>query len=286
MLRIADADIVSITDLHRQVLFTEVDVDRTRLKARVAAERLMEANPSVNVEAVIAEFDPASAEELTAEIDLIVDCSDNFETRMLLNEVCRKLCKPWIHGACIGSTGLVIPFPAGAAACYRCVVDHIPTGRSAPSCEEVGILGPVAGATGCIEAVEAVKMLVDPGLTRQKIIYFDSLSYVWETIDIRAKQNCPVCQTETYEYLEGGGSWRAGDRCTGDSVRFDLGGPVDLASVKSSSPPSVRVEDLDGVLRLNLDSLTVLLFGDGRAIVKGTSDIKQAREVVTGLLDL
>jgi molybdopterin/thiamine biosynthesis adenylyltransferase len=285
-LRIVDGDIVSITDLHRQVLFNEADVVEMRLKAHVAADRLRQANPSAEIEPVVADFDPGSAEDLAADADLVVDCSDNFETRMLLNEVCRKHSAPWIHGACVGTIGIVIPFPAGAAACYRCVVDHVPAGTSAPSCEEVGILGPVAGIVGSIEAMEALKLLVSPDVISQKIIYLDGLASAWETIGVGSKHDCPVCSGGIYEYLNGVKPWRSREVCTGDTVRLDLGRPIDIGSVISDPPDSVELHDTDGILRLDTDTGSVLLFSDGRAIVRGVYGIPQARALVTSLLRL
>jgi molybdopterin/thiamine biosynthesis adenylyltransferase len=285
-LRIVDGDVVSITDLHRQLLFDEADVHEMRLKAHAAADRLRRANPSPRIEPVAADFEPRSAEDLAADADLVVDCSDNFETRMLLNEVCNKHGKPWIHGACIGSIGIVIPFPIGAAACYHCLIDHIPTGPSASSCEEMGVLGPVAGVAGSIEAMEAVKLLVNPDLSDQRIIYFDGLSSAWETIGPGGKHDCPVCRSGIHEYLDGATPWRPLEACTGDTARLDLGRPVDLASIISHPPDSAEVHEADGVVRLETGTASVLVFGDGRAIVRGVSGIPQAHALVASLLRL
>ena len=202
-LRIVDPDVVSLTDLHRQLLYIEDDIDRNRLKPVVAAERLTAANQETEVEPKPVEFNARSAVDLIDGIDLLIDCTDNFQTRMLINDVCLKYSKPWIHGACVGTSGIVIPFPGGETACYRCIVKHIPDPGSAPVSEEIGILGPVAGVAGCLEAAEAIKLLVDPERVRQRIIYYESVSYTYECLEARRKADCPACVGRNYEFLTG-----------------------------------------------------------------------------------
>jgi adenylyltransferase/sulfurtransferase len=201
--RISDPDTVSATDLHRQLLFTEDDAEKGSPKAEVAARRLGAANSTVKIEAVKARLDSSTAAGLIEGVDLIVDCSDNFDTRMLINEVCLERSVPWIHGACVGSSGIVIPFPGGEGACYRCIVDHIPAPGSVPTNEEAGILGPVAGMTGSLEAAEAVQMLLRPEAVTQRIVHFDTWLHLFESIEVERKPNCPACVGRTFEYLHG-----------------------------------------------------------------------------------
>ena len=201
--RISDPDIVSSTDLHRQLLFKEDDAQMGRPKADSAAEHLGAANSTVKIEAVRERFVSSSAAGLVEGIDLLIDCSDNFETRMLINDVCLKYSMPWIHGACVGTAGIVIPFPGGDSACYRCIVDHIPAPGSVPTNEEAGILGPVAGMTGSLEAAEAVKMLLKPEAVVQRIVHFDTWPCLFESIEVGRKPDCPTCVGRSFEYLSG-----------------------------------------------------------------------------------
>ena len=206
MVRICDPDAVSFTDLHRQLLYTGDDASAGRHKVVAARERLTAANSEAEIEAEARMFDPSTAAALIDGIDLIVDCSDNFETRMLINDVCLKHSLPWVHGACVGTSGLVIPFPGGETACYRCIVDHIPDAGTVPTCEDLGILGPVAGMTGSLEAAEALKLLVKPKEVVQRIVYFESLSSTYESIGVHRKPDCPSCVGRSYEYLYGSGT--------------------------------------------------------------------------------
>jgi adenylyltransferase/sulfurtransferase len=192
-IRIMDPDVVSVTDLHRQVLYREKDARDGRPKAEVAARRLGEANSEVRIEPVVERLDTDNAESLVREAELVMDCSDNFETRMLLNELCVRLSKPWVHGACVGTAGIVLPFPQTGAACYRCVVGHIPEATAVPTCEEAGILGPLAGTVGSIEAAEGIKILINPDMSRQRLVYIDMASHTYETIEVRKRSDCPVC---------------------------------------------------------------------------------------------
>lgn len=202
-INICDPDTVKSTDLHRQLLFTEEDVKKGRSKPAAARERLAAANSTVSIEAVDSRFDSRSAAGLIEGIDLLLDCSDNFETRMLINDVCLKHSIPWVHGACVGTTGIVIPFPRRQTACYRCIVDHIPAPGSVPTNEEAGILGPVAGITGSLDAAEAIRMLLEPEAATQRIVHFDTRSYLYESIEVRRKPGCPACVDRNFEYLSG-----------------------------------------------------------------------------------
>jgi len=201
--RISDPDVVGFTDLHRQLLFEENDAEKGRPKADSAAGHLLAANSTVKIDALKERFDFSSAAGLIDGVDLLIDCSDNFDTRMLINEVCLQHSMPWIHGACVGSTGIVIPFPGGDTACYRCIVDHIPAPGSVPTNEEAGILGPVAGITGSLEAAEAVKMLLKPEAVTQRIVHFDTWSYLFETIEVERKPDCPTCAGRRFERSPG-----------------------------------------------------------------------------------
>jgi molybdopterin/thiamine biosynthesis adenylyltransferase len=284
-LRIVDGDVVEISDLHRQILFDDGDVADLRPKARAAAERLEQANPEVWIEPVVTDFSPENAEELAGDVDLIVDCSDNFETRLLLNEVCTKLSKPWIHGACISELGIVVPFPSSGSACYRCIVDHVPIPESVPSCREVGILGPVAGIVGSIEAAEAVKLIVNPSRSRQVIMFIDMLSYRFKALSPKRRLDCPVCSHGVYDYLNRKSDFITHRECGNDTVRLRLGSKIDLAGMLTRLQDECEVEDLDGILRLRCEGKTALIFGDGRAIVRGVRRVSAARKFISRLMD-
>jgi len=282
-LRIVDQDVVGLTDLHRQVLFDQVHAMGLHFKVRVAARRLAEANPEIEIEPLVQEFNPGTAESLIGQMDVIADCSDNFETRLLLNEVADKHSKPWIHGACLGEVGIVIPFPQPEIACYRCLMDHIPNSKSVPGSEEVGILGPVAGMVGCLEAVEAIKMLVVPDRSVQKIILLDTLSCRFQTLDVKRKIDCPVCVQGSYELLNNYREFEIKRGYESGVIHINLGRQLDLERIKKDRASSFAMEDLGGILRIEGEGKAAVVFENGRAIVRGVADADQARDFLTGL---
>jgi molybdopterin/thiamine biosynthesis adenylyltransferase len=283
-LLIADPDIVSLTDLARQTLYREADVDEFRPKVNAARDSLAAANSETDIEVIPSEFSPENAASLTSRVDLIVDCSDNFGTRMLINDVCLKYSLPWVHGACTGTAGIVIPFSTVAAGCYRCVVGHIP-GGGASSCVRAGILGPVAGFVGCIEAAEAIKMLIDPQYVHSKMIYFDSLSCTYETIDIRRREDCPACVRGDYEFLEGIPARREFMDCETATAHLALRAPSDLKEIRRRLSVRHEAEDVGGALRVVTPEAEFMLLADGTAIVRGAQDLGQARSLLDRLLE-
>lgn len=279
---LVDRDVVSLTDLHRQVLFEEADLDRLSLKVNSAKDALFRGNHETEVEAIPAEFGPGNAGALAERVDLVVDCSDNFETRMLINDASLRYSTPWVHGACMGTSGIVIPFPIDSKACYRCVVDHIPGGSTPPGIAR-GILGPVAGMTGSLEAAEAIKMLVVPDEVRTRIIYFDALSYTYETITVRRKENCPACVGGRYDFLESGLIRRAYMDSEGGTAHIPLSEPLDLETIRERLAATSEVEDLGQALRIVTREAEFILLADG-AIVRGVGDPEQARSLLDALL--
>jgi len=279
-----DRDVVSLTDLHRQTLYEEADLDRLSMKVNSAMGALSRANHETEIEAIPAEFGPENAGALAERVDLVVDCSDNFETRMLINDACLRYSTPWVHGACTGTSGIVIPFPRGGKACYRCVVGHIPGGATPPGAAP-GILGPVAGVTGALEAAEAIKMLVAPREVRPRIIYFDSLSYTYETIEVRRKENCPACVGGRYDFLSGGLSRRAFMDPESGTAHIPLSGPLDLEAIRKRLTPTYTIEDLGRALLIVTREAEVILLADGAAIVRGVGDPEQAGCLLDTLLE-
>ncbi len=281
---LVDGDIVSLTDLHRQVLYQEADLGRLSMKVHSARDALSRANHETEIEAIPAEFSPENAGALAGRVDLVVDCSDNFETRMLINDACLRYSTPWVHGACTGTSGIVIPFPGGSKACYRCVVDHIPGGAASQGAA-AGILGPVAGMTGALEAAEAMKMLVAPWEVHARIIHFDSLSCTYETIKIRRREKCPACVGGRYDFLEGGLDRRAFMDSESGTAHIRLSGPLDLEAIRNRLAATATVEDQGQALLIVTREAEFMLLADGTAVVRGVGDPERARCLLDTLLE-
>jgi len=280
---LVDADVVSLTDLHRQILYSERDLDRLSLKVERSRDALAAANTETEIEAVPEEFGPANAGRLVTGVGFVLDCSDNFETRMLINDVCLKHSTPWVHAACSGTSGMVVPFRSGDGPCYRCVVDHIPGGAARPE-GAPGILGPVAGMTGSLEAAEAIKMIVAPGDVRTRIIYFDALSYTYETIKVKRREDCPACVGGRYDFLEGRSGRGAFMDTEGGTAHIPLDGPLDLEEIAGRLSEEFPVEDLGWALRIKSGEAEFVLLAGGIAIVRGVGDIGRAERLLDALL--
>src|SRR5919204_5265651 len=206
-LRVIDRDFVEPSNLQRQVLFDESDVANNLPKSEAAAVKLRQINSSVAVEPVVADIDRTNVEELCRDADLILDGSDNFEVRYLINDVAVKHGKPWVYGGAVGSQGMTMTVIPGETPCLRCVFEAAPAPGEAGTCETAGVLGPVVNIVASFQAAEAFKILTG---TRDKVnrdlIYVD----VWDNIQRRikiapllGKVDCPCCGRRRFEWLGG-----------------------------------------------------------------------------------
>ena len=159
MVRIVDRDFVELSNLQRQTLFDEADAEACLPKAVAAAEKLRRINSGVAVEPIVADVDATNIERFCGGMDLILDGTDNFETRFLINDAAVKLGLPWVYGGCVGAEGQTMTILPGETACLRCLMPECPAPGSTPTCDTAGILGPIVGVIASIEAVEAIKIL-------------------------------------------------------------------------------------------------------------------------------
>src|SRR6266851_3574937 len=206
-LRLIDRDFIETNNLQRQVLFDEHDVAENLPKAEAAARKLSAINSSVHVEPVVTDIDRTNIIELVEDADLILDGTDNFEIRYLINDAAVKLGKPWVYGGCIGSHGQSMTILPGDTPCLRCVFEAAPAPGEAGTCETAGVLSPIVNIVASFQASEAFKILT--GHTEQisrDLVYVD----VWENIPRRikiapllGKVDCPCCQRRRFEWLEG-----------------------------------------------------------------------------------
>jgi adenylyltransferase/sulfurtransferase len=157
-IRLIDRDYVEESNLQRQVLYTEADAREAAPKAIAARNHALEANSEINIEAHVSDLNPENVEELLSDADVVLDATDNFETRYLINDYCIREGIPWIYGAAVGSYGITMPILPGESACFRCVYPEPPSGAQ-PTCETAGVLGPVTSAIGSLQAAEALKIL-------------------------------------------------------------------------------------------------------------------------------
>lgn len=282
-LRLVDRDFIETSNLQRQVLFDEHDVAENLPKAEAAARKLGAINSTVHVEPVVADIDRTNILDLCQDADLILDGTDNFEIRYLINDVAVKLGKPWIYGGCIGSHGQSMTILPGETPCLRCVFEAAPAPGETGTCETAGVLSPIVNIVASIQATEAFKILA--GRTAQvnrDLIYID----VWENIQRRikiapllGKVDCPCCQRRKFEWLEGAHGAQTTSLCGRNAVQVSHRS----ATALNFEELARHLETLGQVsynrflLKFDVDSYNFTVFPDGRAIIKGTSDEDKAR---------
>ncbi|AGM41514.1 molybdopterin biosynthesis protein MoeB [Spiribacter salinus M19-40] len=188
---LADFDRVEITNLQRQILHGSADVGR--LKTESATDRLHALNPDTTITRLDTPMDAEQLSEWTAKVDLVVDGSDNFATRFAVNAACVAARRPLVSGAVIGMDGQLAVFrPDADGPCYRCV--YADTGEEAQSCSETGVLGPLPGVIGSLQAVEVIKVLTGLGTPLNgRLLIMDALGQNWRRLDLRRDPDCPVC---------------------------------------------------------------------------------------------
>jgi molybdopterin/thiamine biosynthesis adenylyltransferase len=287
-LRIVDRDFVEPSNLQRQTLFEEADA-RDALPKAVAAERHLRAiNSDVTVEGIVADLSSKNTEELLRGFPLILDGTDNFETRWLLNDAAIHLNVPWIYAAVVASYGVTLTVRPGETACLACALESSgekgsqPAGAGAEdTCDTVGVLGAAAGVIASIEAAEAVKLLL--GKTESaggRLVSFDVWSGRFQSVRVPQNPDCRACVHHDFRYLEGELQPHL-TMCGRDSVQIhEQRRQLDLAALGRRLAPAVaEVRENGFLLRFRVPPYEMTVFADGRAIVKGTSDTSVARSL-------
>ncbi|MGI8960046.1 MAG: ThiF family adenylyltransferase [Bryobacteraceae bacterium] len=283
-LRLIDRDYVDYSNLQRQWLYSESDAQTESPKSIAAARRLHDLNHHVEVEPLVADLSPSNAEELTEGCDLILDGTDNFETRYLLNDVSVKRNTPWIYGAAIGSYGIVMPVVPERGPCFACVYPDAPTGPQL-TCDINGVLASTTAAVAALQIAIALRLLVGWSGFECRIHTLD----VWEgtsrqiVADPRDPQ-CQVCAARNFHYLEG--RRRAPvSLCGRNAVQLhESARPLNLAELATRLRPLGNVRVNEFALRIVLPKYHLTFFPDGRAIIKGTTDVGVARSLYARLV--
>jgi adenylyltransferase/sulfurtransferase len=282
-LRLIDRDFIETSNLQRQVLFDERDVADNLPKAEAAARKLAAINSTVGVEPVVTDIDRTNILDLVGDADLILDGTDNFEIRYLINDAAVKLNKPWVYGGCIGSHGQTMTIVPGQTPCLRCVFEAAPGPGEAATCETAGVLGPIVDIVASYQAAEAFKILA--GRSEQinrDLIYID----VWDNVQRRmqvapllGKVDCPCCQRRRFEWLEGEQGSQTTSLCGRNAVQVSHRTPARLNFEEMARHLAAmgRVSFNRFLLKFDVDGYEFTVFPDGRAIIKGTSDVERAR---------
>src|SRR3954468_7861514 len=206
-LRLIDRDFIETNNLQRQILFDEQDVAANLPKAEAAARKLRAINSQITIEPVVTDIDHTNILNLVADADLILDGTDNFETRFLINDAAVKLGKPWIFGGVIGSEGQTMTIRPGLTPCIRCLIETSPPPGMTPTCETAGVLGPAVAVVASFEEVEAIKLLSGAfDALNGELIMVDVWDWSFRRLKVAGllgKVDCPCCQRRRFEGLDG-----------------------------------------------------------------------------------
>ncbi|NQU26288.1 MAG: ThiF family adenylyltransferase [Candidatus Nealsonbacteria bacterium] len=282
--RIVDRDFVETSNLQRQVLFDEQDVADQMPKAVAAAKKLRRINSEVEVEPIVADVDYTNVEKLCEGVDAIVDGTDNFEIRFLLNDVAVKHGLPWVYGGCLGAEGQTMTILPKETPCLRCLMHECPPPGSTPTCDTAGILGPIVNVIASLEAIEAIKILSG---NRQAISRQLNVVELWDNrlrqVDVsglRDQVDCPTCKHDDFPWLSGKQGSQSAVLCGRNAVQ--LSHPGATVSLDELARQLEGVGELNRnafLLRLKVDPYEITVFPDGRAIIAGTDDVAEARTV-------
>ena len=293
-LRIVDRDFLELNNLQRQVLFDEADVVATLPKAIAAAEKLLKINSSVEIEPIVADVDPGNILELAVGCDIILDGTDNFETRFLINEAAVKLQIPWIYGGCIGAEGQTLTVLPGVPPCFRCVMNEPPPPGTSPTCDTAGILAPIVNVIASFQACEAIKILSGNAAAVSRTL---TIVDMWDNqlrqlnLDrLRTAGGCPTCRSgpntaERFPWLMGERGSRSAVLCGRNSVQLSLTTAngnhqtMNFNALADKLSAVGQVTRNPYLLRCAIGRYMITLFPDGRAIIGGTADIAEARSI-------
>jgi adenylyltransferase/sulfurtransferase len=281
-LLITDRDFVELKNLQRQILFDEEDVVKGMPKAIAAAEKLRRANSSIHVEGIVTDVNAENIEELIAGATVVLDGTDNFETRFIINDACVKHSIPWVYAGAVASYGMTMTIIPHQTACLRCVFQREPAPGTLPTCDTAGILPPIVNVMASIASMEVIKLIAGAGARNPGLINIDLWENSYDVLAIQRRDECPTCGQGKYEFLEGqrGGTMTAA-LCGRNAVQVNPGRghtlKLDELADRLRGVGQVAVNEY--LVRANIDNYEITVFPDARAIIKGTDDATVARSV-------
>jgi adenylyltransferase/sulfurtransferase len=290
-LKIVDRDFLELSNLQRQSLFCESDVASGLPKAVAAADRLRQINSTVEVESVVADVVSSNIEQLVESSDLILDGTDNFEVRFLINDVSIATGTPWIYGGCLGADGQMMVVLPGDTPCLHCLmIDGPPAPGTTATCDSFGILSPIINVVASFQAIEAIKLLSgNRDAVNRKLNVFELWSNnvrQMDVSDLRRSVACPACQGKQFNWLDGGNESQSVVLCGRNAVQVSFPNRTPL-SLKDLAKKLAAVADVKVnafLVRFVVEGLTVTVFGDGRAIISGTDDLAVAKRIYSQYL--
>ena len=280
-IKIVDRDFIEYHNLQRQVLFDEDDIENGLPKAIAAERYLRKVNSTVEIQGIVTDVNYTNIEQLCSGADVILDGLDNFETRFLINDFALKHKVPWIYGGAIASYGMTMNVIPGETPCFRCLQPILPPSVNTPTCETAGIVGTTPAIIGSIQATEALKILLGAKEINREIISIDVWAGTFDHIKMEPSERCPAC-IGVYEFLEAKFAIKATSLCGQNRAVQVVNTKVkaialDKLVARLKGVSNVRQNEY--MLRFDVDDYEIIVFPDGRAIIKNTIDEPQAKRL-------
>lgn len=282
-MRIVDRDFVELTNLQRQTLFTESDAEDRLPKAVAARNRIAAINSDVDVEAIVADVNNSNIESLIKDCDVVIDGTDNFQVRYLVNDACVKHGITWVYGAAVSSYGTTMTIIPGQTPCLRCIFDEMPDAGSSPTCDTSGVIMPIIATVSATQVAETLKLLVgDRGSLHGSLMQFDIWANDRQKIKLGPPNpDCKCCGKGEFEFLDADAQEFSAVLCGRNAVQIAPPKPVrlDLVQLGERLRPHAEVKQNEYLVRFVSGENELTIFADGRAIIKGTDDIAAARSL-------
>ncbi|HEY0460021.1 MAG TPA: ThiF family adenylyltransferase [Pyrinomonadaceae bacterium] len=282
-LRIVDRDFVEFTNLQRQTLYSESDAKERLPKAIAAKNRLAEINSEIKIEPLVADVNHSNIENFLSGVDLILDGTDNFQVRYLLNDACVKLNKPWIYGAAVSAYGATMTIFPHSTPCLRCIFEEMPAAGSAPTCDTAGVIQPIISSISAIQTTEALKILTGSrDKLHKSLIQIDVWNNDWRKIKLGApNEDCETCARGNFEFLDAESGEFSAVLCGRSAVQ--IAPPrttrIDLKNLAERLKTLGEVKQNEYLVRFTTGENELTIFADARAIIRGTDDISTARSL-------
>ena len=281
-LRIVDRDFVEPSNLQRQTMFTESDAEQRLPKAIAAANHLRQINSEIDIESHIIDLNHSSIERLLDRCDLVVDGTDNFATRYLINDACVKHDVDWIYGAAVGSYGVTMTIRPHQTACLRCVFAEAPPAASAPTCDTSGVIMPIINVVSAVQVTEALKLLTGRiEALHSSLMQFDVWRNDWRRIGTgKPRPDCNTCGLGVYETLSQP-TEAAAVLCGRDAIQISPAQPTHLnfSTLAERLRRAGEVKFNEYLLRFKTGPFELTVFADARSIIRGTDEIATARSL-------
>ena len=286
-LRLIDRDIVELTNLQRQTLFTKQDVADQMPKAEAARAHLSAINSEIEIEPMIVDVNPYNVEKLISDVDVIVDGLDNLETRYLLNEACQKSGIPYVYGGAVGSGGMVMNVLPGEGPCLECLLGPLPEEETYDTCDTIGVIGSITNIVASYEAAEAMKILVGSESLLRQAISVDAWDNFTDYFDVDPDPDCPVCGKHQYSMLEHREKTYTAALCGHDAYQITAegDGSFDYDAVVERLRDEGQVEKKKFFTIFVNSEADLKLFPDGRAIINQVADGAPARRLYAKFID-